>query len=169
MSERPRAGYPGEQRAGPERPGARKGAESGESMSVNAIPMPKLDDPPPFLRAAGLQFTEVGPTRVTGWVDLGPDHHTPWGVVHGGVYATVIESVASVGASAAAGERGQIAVGVTNITNFLRPMTEGRVTVTATPVQQGRTQQLWHVDITDGAGKLIAIGDVRLQNVDPRS
>ena len=48
-------------------------------------------------------------------------------------------------------------------------MTEGRVTVTATPVQQGRTQQLWHVDITDGAGKLIAIGDVRLQNVDPRS
>lgn len=118
---------------------------------------------------AGLHYSEVSATRVTGWIELGSDHHTPWGIVHGGVYATAIETAASVGASAAAAERGQIAVGVTNATNFLRPVTAGRVTVTATPIQQGRTQQLWNVDIADAAGKLVAVGQVRLQNVEPRA
>jgi uncharacterized protein (TIGR00369 family) len=87
-------------------------------------------------------------------------------MVHGGVYATAVESAASVGATMAAAERGQIAVGVANTTNFLRPMTAGRVTVTANAIQQGRTQQLWQVDIADEAGKLIATGQVRLQNIE---
>jgi len=131
-------------------------------MSVNAIPMPKLDDPPPFLRAAGLQFTEVGPTRVTGWVDLGPDHHTPWGVVHGGVYTTAVESACSIGASLAVIERGEFAVGLANQTDFLRPHVEGDLRVTATPIQQGRTQQLWQCEIARPDGKLVARGQLRL-------
>jgi len=53
-----------------------------------------------------------------------------------------------------------------NTTNFLRPLTAGRVTVTATAVQQGRTQQLWQVDVVDEAGRLIATGQLRLQNVE---
>ena len=40
-------------------------------------------------------------TRVVGHIDLGPGHHTPWGVIHGGVYATAVETAASLGASAA--------------------------------------------------------------------
>jgi 1,4-dihydroxy-2-naphthoyl-CoA hydrolase len=127
--------------------------------------IPDLDHPGKFLQGAGLHFDEVSASRVTGWIDLGPDHHTPWGIVHGGVYATAVESAASVGASAAAGEQGQMAVGLTNTTNFLRPMTEGRVAVTATPIQQGRTQQLWQVEIVSTEGKLIAVGQMRLQNV----
>jgi len=131
------------------------------------IALPDLDQRSAFVEAAGLRFSEVTPTRVTGWADLGPGHHTPWGMVHGGVYATAVESAASVGATMAAAARGQIAVGVANSTNFLRPMTAGRVSVTATAIQQGRTQQLWQVDIADEAGKLIATGQVRLQNVEP--
>jgi len=77
-----------------------------------------------------------------------------------------VESAASLGASAAVEDRGQIAVGVTNVTNFLRPMTSGRVSVRARPIQQGRTQQLWNVDITDQDGRLVATGQLRLQNVD---
>ena len=121
------------------------------------------------MRAAGLQLDEVGPTAVTGWIDLGPEHHQPWGLVHGGVYTTAIESAASVGASTAASEQGLVAVGVNNNTNFLRSTVAGRVEVRATAIQQGRTAQLWEVRITDRDDRLVAIGQVRLQNVTPRT
>ncbi|MBW8767234.1 MAG: PaaI family thioesterase [Geodermatophilales bacterium] len=119
-----------------------------------------------FAAASGFQPTEISGTRVTGVVDLGPDQHTPWGVVHGGVYCTVIESAASVGASTAVLDRGQFAVGVNNNTDFLRSTVSGRLDVLAEPVQQGRTQQLWQVTLTRADdGKLVARGQVRLQNV----
>lgn len=119
-----------------------------------------------FLRVAGLRFEEINGSKVTGWIELGEHHHTPWGVVHGGVYATAVESAASVGASAAVEERGQFAVGVSNSTDFLRPMKEGRVDVIAEPIFQGKGQQLWQVIITRSEdGKEIARGQVRLQNV----
>ena len=84
------------------------------------------------------------------------------------MYATAVETAASVGASMAAAEYGKIAVGLSNTTNFLRPMVKGRVTVTATPIQQGRTQQLWQVDVVNTEGKMVATGQLRLQNVDRR-
>jgi 1,4-dihydroxy-2-naphthoyl-CoA hydrolase len=124
-----------------------------------------LDDASAFLRAAGLVFDEITATRVRGHLDLSPDHHTPWGIVHGGVYTTAVESAASVGASTAVRDQGQVAVGLTNTTHFLRSAAEGRITVEATALSQGRTQQLWRVDLTDEAGRLIAHGELRLQNV----
>ena len=119
-----------------------------------------------FVASTGFDVAEAGGTRVTGVVDLGPDQHTPWGVVHGGVYCAVVESAASIGASAAVADRGQFAVGVSNSTDFLRPVTTGRLDVVAEPVQQGRTLQLWQVLLTRAEdGKLVARGQVRLQNV----
>jgi 1,4-dihydroxy-2-naphthoyl-CoA hydrolase len=124
--------------------------------------------PSAFMQAAGLVLDKVETSHVTGWIDLSSEHHQPWGLVHGGVYTTAIESAASVGASTAAQEHGLVAVGVNNNTNFLRSMTEGRVTVDARAIQQGRTQQLWEVRITDDHSRLIATGQVRLQNITPR-
>ncbi len=121
------------------------------------------------MRAAGLHLGEIGPTAVTGWIDLGPEHHQPWGLVHGGVYTTAIESTASIGASTAAAEIGLVAVGVNNNTNFVRSKVSGRVDVHATAIQQGRTAQLWEVRVTDADARLVAIGQVRLQNVTPRT
>jgi 1,4-dihydroxy-2-naphthoyl-CoA hydrolase len=119
-----------------------------------------------FVAASGFVVSEMSGARVAGHVDLGPDQHTPWGVVHGGVYCTVIESAASIGASAAVLDRGQFAVGVNNNTDFVRPMTTGRMDVAAEPIQQGRTLQLWQVVLTRADdGKLVARGQVRLQNV----
>jgi uncharacterized protein (TIGR00369 family) len=119
-----------------------------------------------FTAASGFVPTEMSGTRVRGVIDLGPDQHTPWGVVHGGVYCTAIESAASIGASAAVTDRGQFAVGVNNSTDFLRPMTSGRLDVVAEPIQQGRTLQLWLVTLTRADdGKIVARGQVRLQNV----
>jgi 1,4-dihydroxy-2-naphthoyl-CoA hydrolase len=119
-----------------------------------------------FGRATGLRLTSATGQRVTGVVEVGPEQHTPWGVVHGGVYCAVVEATASVGASAAVESEGRFAVGVNNNTDFLRATTEGRLDVVAEPIQQGRTQQLWQVLITradDGA--LVARGQVRLQNI----
>ena len=133
-------------------------------------PWPDLNNPgTTFLRAAGLRFETFDATHVTGWIELTADHHQPWGLVHGGVYTTAIETAASVGASLAAAARGLVAVGVNNNTNFLRPMTAGRVTVDARPISQGASQQLWEVRITDQADRLVAMGQVRLQNIAPRT
>ncbi|MER5667395.1 PaaI family thioesterase [Streptomyces mirabilis] len=119
-----------------------------------------------FVESAGLAFTEVTGTRVRGEMQLGPEHHTPWGVVHGGGYTTAVESAATVGASAAIADLGQVAVGVANNTDFLRPITAGTVQVPAEAIQQERSQQLWQVAVTsvDNA-KLIARGRLRLANV----
>ncbi|MGO8949129.1 MAG: PaaI family thioesterase [Ktedonobacterales bacterium] len=130
---------------------------------------PALANLPPagaWLIDHGLVLDEVSGTRVTAHLDLGTRHHTPWGVVHGGVYTTAVETIASVGASVAVKERGEFAVGVNQSTDFLRSMREGRVDIVAEPVIQGRVQQLWEVKISrHDDGKAIATGRVRLQNV----
>lgn len=131
-------------------------------MSAPAQPLDRIS---PFLQATGFVIDLAGTTRVEGHIDLGPDHHTPWGIVHGGVYATVVESAASIGASAAVADQGLVAVGLTNTTQFLRSVRSGRADVVAVALNQGRTQQLWKVDITDDAGRLLAHGELRLQNV----
>ena len=129
-----------------------------------ANPAP-LDMSGAFGQAAGLVIDEATGTRVVGHIDLGPDHHTPWGIVHGGVYASAVESAASIGATAAVHDQGQVAVGLTNTTHFLRSLTAGRVVVEAVPLNQGRTQQLWKVDVHDESGRLVAHGELRLQNL----
>jgi 1,4-dihydroxy-2-naphthoyl-CoA hydrolase len=126
------------------------------------------DRPPPqgFSAFIKLQFEEVSGELVRGVIDIGPEHLQPYGIVHGGLFTAAVEEAASYGASVAVSERGQSVVGVANSTEFLRPMTEGRVQVQAVPLHQGRVQQLWEVRISrlpDGA--LMAIGRLRLQNL----
>ncbi len=120
-----------------------------------------------FLREAAFTVDEATSTRLTGRIAIDERHHTPWGIVHGGVYATAIESAASIGASAAVRDAGQVAVGLTNTTHFLRSITEGTAIVEAIALNQGRTQQLWQVDVRDEDGRLLAHGEVRLQNLTP--
>lgn len=127
------------------------------------LPIP----PGGFMANLGFELEEVGPRAVRGHIVIGEEHHTPFGVAHGGVFTTVVEWVGSVGASAAVAERGQYAVGTHNATDFLRPVVAGRVDVVATPVFQGRVQQLWAVELTRHEdGKLVAQGRLRVQNVD---
>ena len=122
-----------------------------------------------FLRLLGCHFDEVGPTRVTGWFEVGPQHHQPFGILHGGVLSSVVETSASIGAWVAIRDSGRHAVGVANATDFLRSTTTGRLDVVASAVYQGRSQQLWDVVISRADdGKEVARGHVRLQNVEPR-
>ena len=131
-----------------------------------SVPDVSLEAASRFVAASGFVIDEISDTRLTGHVDLGEDHFTPWGVVHGGLYTTIVESAGSVAASHAVAKRDQYAVGVHNATDFLRPSSGGRASVEAEALQQGRTQQLWQVVITDDAtSKVLARGQLRLQNV----
>jgi uncharacterized protein (TIGR00369 family) len=126
-----------------------------------------LTAPSELMALLEIQFYEVTPTRVTGSVAADERHHQPWGVVHGGLYTTAVETFATTGAFEAVRADGQRAVGVSNITDFLRPHQRGRLQVEATAIHQGRTQQLWQVELRRSEdGKLVARGQVRLQNID---
>jgi uncharacterized protein (TIGR00369 family) len=115
-----------------------------------------------------MRLSECAPARVRGSIAADERHHQPWGIVHGGLYTTAIETFATLGAYEAVKQRGQQAVGVTNVTDFLRPHRSGRLDVLAMPIHQGRTQQLWQVEISRPEdGKLVARGQVRLANVEP--
>ncbi|HEV3012698.1 MAG TPA: PaaI family thioesterase [Actinomycetota bacterium] len=117
-----------------------------------------------FIKLVGLRITEAGGDRVVLTCPVTPDLHQPFGLVHGGVYATLAETAASVGASLWFGDRGKV-VGVSNHTDFLRAVRRGELRAEATPLSRGRTTQLWQVEIADEQGRLIAHAKVRLQNL----
>jgi uncharacterized protein (TIGR00369 family) len=124
-----------------------------------------------LLQLVDAQFEEATPTRVSGTIAADERHHQPWGLIHGGLYTAAIETFATIGAFQAVNGEGRQVVGVSNATDFLRSHRTGRLRVTGEPVHQGRSYQLWQVEIRtdDDRAKLIARGQVRLQNIEPRS
>jgi 1,4-dihydroxy-2-naphthoyl-CoA hydrolase len=130
-------------------------------------PMPEA----PFDKELGLAFTEINPDRTRAQLDVVPKLLQPMGIVHGGVYCAMVESLASVAAytwMAAKGGQGSV-VGVNNNTDFLRAIGSGMIYGTATPIHRGRRQQLWQVTIVDSDERLVARGQVRLQNLEAES
>lgn len=120
----------------------------------------------PFDDLVGVRFLEASEERVLSEVEITPKHHQPHGIVHGGVYATIIEVSASVGGGAwmADQDQGGTAMGVSNHTDFIRAVTEGRLECEAVPLQQGRSFQVWEAKVTDEQDRLVAHGKVRLFN-----
>jgi 1,4-dihydroxy-2-naphthoyl-CoA hydrolase len=112
----------------------------------------------------GVEFAEVSGDRVVLACEIRPDLHQPYGILHGGVHCSLVESAASIGAALWFGERGNV-VGVANSTNFLRAARSGRLIATAEPIHRGRTQQLWRVTVTDEADRMLAVGEVRIANI----
>ncbi|WBB94621.1 PaaI family thioesterase [Verrucosispora sp. WMMC514] len=119
-----------------------------------------------FFALLGLELDEISGDRVTIRWRVRPELHQPYGILHGGVHCSVVETAASLGAGVWLGERGRV-VGVSNQTDFLRAVGEGELVAVGTPVHRGRSQQLWQVEITDADGRLVARGQVRLQNLYP--
>jgi uncharacterized protein (TIGR00369 family) len=121
-----------------------------------------------FAELIGLKYTGISADRVTAELAINPTLHQPYGIVHGGVYCAVIETLASVGGAYWYGRKGNV-VGVNNNTDFLRSIREGTVYAEATPIHRGRSQQLWLVTIADAEGRLLARGQVRLANLENKS
>jgi 1,4-dihydroxy-2-naphthoyl-CoA hydrolase len=127
--------------------------------------MPEPDITGGFVDLLGLEFVEVGPDRVVVRWNVRPELHQPYGILHGGVHCAAIETAASIAAAAWLGDRGDV-VGVSNQTDFLRAVRDGALIATASPIHRGRLQQLWMVEIRDETERLVARGQVRLQNID---
>ncbi|BDH57643.1 PaaI family thioesterase [Tsukamurella sp. PLM1] len=113
----------------------------------------------------GLEYTEITPDGVRATLTLRPELHQPFGITHGGVYCSIVESVASVSGVVWLGGAGHV-VGVNNNTDFLRALSSGTLAIRSTPIHRGRRQQLWLVEIDSADGKAVAHGQVRLQNID---
>ena len=120
----------------------------------------------PFDSEIGLQYTELTPDGVRAQLEVSPKLLQPMGLVHGGVYCSMIESMASVSAYTWLATRGGgSVVGVNNNTDFLRSIDSGTVYGNSEPIHRGRRQQLWLVTITDAQERVVARGQVRLQNL----
>jgi 1,4-dihydroxy-2-naphthoyl-CoA hydrolase len=131
-----------------------------------------MDSVPPSFDAGfdgqmGLQILDVTPDGGRAQLTIKDELLQPWGIVHGGVYCSIVESLASVSANVwlnAEGVGGKV-VGVNNNTDFLRAISSGTVTAVSTPIHRGRLQQLWLITVTDENGRVVARGQVRLQNL----
>lgn len=123
----------------------------------------------PFDAEIGLVYTDVTPDGVSAELAVKPTLLQPMGIVHGGVWCSVVESLASVSAYVwLSANGGGNVVGVNNNTDFLRAVTAGTVRATSEPLHRGRLQQLWLVTIRDDQQRLVARGQVRLQNLAAR-
>ena len=123
-----------------------------------------------FIAFLGLELTELTPDRAVATWTVEPKLHQPYGILHGGVHCSVVETLASLaGALWVAGRDANArVVGVNNNTDFFKAVREGAMTSTAVPLHRGRSQQLWLVEShVDADGSLSARGQVRLQNLYP--
>jgi 1,4-dihydroxy-2-naphthoyl-CoA hydrolase len=128
------------------------------------VPLPDLGAG--FDNEIGLTYLELTPDGGRAQLEITDKLLQPAGIVHGGVYCSIVESLASVSAAVWLMDNGGgSVVGVNNNTDFLRAISTGTVTAVSTPIHRGRRQQLWVITITDGNDKLVARGQVRLQNL----
>ena len=125
------------------------------------MPAPRFDlpfDPPQgFDALIGYTVDALDEQEARAHVAVRPELMQPYGLVHGGVYASIAEAVASMATGWAVRDDGLVAVGQSNQTSFLRPVTEGTIHVLARRRHRGRSSWIWEVDFTDDAGALCAI------------
>jgi uncharacterized protein (TIGR00369 family) len=118
-----------------------------------------------FDQLIGLEITDVGADEVRASLVVTPDLLQPYGLLHGGVLCSIVETLGSVGGATWFGERGNV-VGTSNHTNLLRSARDGaQLQAVATPVHRGRTSQLWSVEVRDEQDKLVATGQLRVANL----
>lgn len=110
-----------------------------------------------FDQLLGLVLTGLSEELVTGTVEVNERLKQPAGLIHGGVYAAVAESLASTGTAIAVAADGNVAQGLSNQTSFLRPILDGTIHAAARVRHRGRTTWVWEVEMTDDAGRACAL------------
>jgi uncharacterized protein (TIGR00369 family) len=110
----------------------------------------------------GLVITEVSDGYVAAEMEIRDELRQPRGLVHGGVYAAIAETIASTGTYVGVGEEEAMVMGLSNLTSFMRPMTEGTIHAAARARHRGRTTWLWEVDLLDDADRLCAASRVTI-------
>jgi 1,4-dihydroxy-2-naphthoyl-CoA hydrolase len=138
--------------------GGRAPPSCGRSLSWRAM---SPDQPPTsdrgFEHRYGLVVTELGDGRASGRVEVRDELKQPAGLVHGGVYAAIAESLAAAGTTWAVASDGNVAAGFSTQTSFLRPITAGTIHAAARARHRGRTTWVWEVEISDDAGRVCVL------------
>ena len=119
--------------------------------------------------AMGLRIVSVSRDEVVAEYVVDERHHQPYGIVHGGVHCSAVETVCSTGAGMDALARGQSVVGVENHTSFVRAVRTGKITIRARPITRGRRSQLWEAVARDEQERIVSTGRVRLLCLDAGS
>jgi len=122
-----------------------------------------------WVRSNGLRFLTATADGVTAEMRIEEQHRQAYGIVHGGVYAAMVESVASVGAALDVMPQGKSAVGLENHTSFLRACREGVLHASGVALTRGSRSQLWEVIIRDDSDRVVATGRVRMLVLDSDS
>jgi 1,4-dihydroxy-2-naphthoyl-CoA hydrolase len=104
----------------------------------------------------GIEIVDANPEIAHARMKVSDAVRQPYGIVHGGAYATLGETLASITTALAVMNDGMIAVGQSNQTSFFRPISEGTVHAEARRRHRGRTSWVWDVDFTDDEGRLCA-------------
>lgn len=116
----------------------------------------------------GIADIEVGDGELKARIPVKDHLKQPFGVIHGGVYASLAEAIASLGTFSSVKADGKVALGASNYTNFLGTITEGSINAIGRAVQRGRTLWVWDVEMSDDAGKVCAISRVTIMVREPR-
>jgi uncharacterized protein (TIGR00369 family) len=119
--------------------------------------------------AMGLRLVRATRDEVIAEVEIQPCHLQAFGIVHGGVYSGIIESLASIGAAIHALHDGKVVVGLENHTSFVRAVRSGKLRAVSKPLVRGRRSHVWECSIEDESERLVATGRVRLLIVEPGS
>lgn len=123
--------------------------------------MPEPPDHTALLPSAlGFELIDVGEDLATGRFEVTDAVRQPMGIVHGGAYAAMAETLASVATAMEVVGEGQIAMGQSNNTTFLRPVGEGTVHAEARRRHRGRTSWVWEIEFTDDQGRLCALSQM---------
>ena len=120
-----------------------------------------------FNNALGLRFTKATPDEYVAEIDISDQHLQPYGLVHGGLYASMIETLCSTGAALTVWEENKHTVGLENNTSFLRAVRGGRLRCTARPLVLGKRSHVWEAHIHDDQDRLVATGRVRMLVLEP--
>jgi 1,4-dihydroxy-2-naphthoyl-CoA hydrolase len=116
----------------------------------------------PFDQHIGTEFLEFGPERATARLVVADHHKQPVGFVHGGVFCTVAESLASRATARVVRPDGMQALGLSNNATFLRPVSAGTIHVEATRRHGGRTTWIWDVECKNDEGRVCALNRVTI-------
>ena len=116
-----------------------------------------LRDLPGFDGLYGLEILSATDEEIRGQVAVRDELRQPAGLVHGGVFAAIAESMASMATWWGVQAEGATAQGLSNQTSFLRPILHGTIHATARRRPRGRTTWVWEVEISDDEGRLCAL------------
>jgi 1,4-dihydroxy-2-naphthoyl-CoA hydrolase len=113
--------------------------------------------PSGFADEIGVEWIDFDPERARARIAIEPRHLQPGGIVHGGVYAALAESICSAATYVAVRDNDMVALGMANNTTFLRPISEGHVNAVARARQRGRTTWVWDCELSDDEGRVCAL------------